>query len=244
MVRTVTDFGMKGKCALLWFLPLLILAAVLVYLLGRYQGRWFHPPGSPPTAPVTVSREAWGARPLFLEAREEYGLFDAFTNPEGVLYYPEDLSTVLNTIVVHHSAFPDAGPREVQDLHMDVRGFADVAYHFMIDRDGTIYEGRPINVRGAHVQGYNTGSVGIVLLGNFNDEYPSPEQLVHLRLLVDYLRYRYDIHYLAGHRDYPGQSPDGTECPGDHLYPMLSDLARELGMRYGIGGYVKLDWIP
>ncbi len=192
--------------------------------------------------PTIVSRAEWGARPLNLEAPEEFGVFNAQTNPEGVLTYPDDLSSVLNTIVVHHSAILNAGPVEIQSLHMDRRGFADVAYHFLIDSDGTIFEGREINIRGAHVQGFNTGSVGIVLLGNFNDEQPVESQLNSLRGLVDYLRYTYGIRYLAGHKDYPGQSSDGTECPGDNLYPLLPDLARELGMKYGIEGYVMPEW--
>lgn len=194
----------------------------------------------PPRPPI-VMRTEWGARSLNLEASEEFGLFDPQTNPEGVLYYPSDLYSVLNTIVVHHSAFPHAGPAEIQGLHMERRGFADVAYHFLIDTEGIIYEGRELNIRGAHVQGFNTGSVGIVLLGNFNDEQPGEAQLISLRSLVDYLRYTYEIRYLAGHKDYPDQSPDGTECPGDNLYPLLPDIARSLGMKYGIEGYVGPD---
>ena len=197
----------------------------------------------PPQKPTVISRTEWGARPLDLKAPEEFGFFDPRINPDGVLTYPDELSAALNTIVVHHSAFPHAGPAEIQGLHMDRRGFADVAYHFLIDSDGTIYEGREINIRGAHVQGFNTGSVGIVLLGNFNDEQPNETQLDSLRALVDYLRYVYEIRYLAGHKDYPNQSPDGTECPGDNLYPLLPDLARELGMKYSIDGYVRPDWI-
>jgi hypothetical protein len=196
---------------------------------------------SPPPMPTIVSRAEWGARPLNLEAPEEFGVFNAQTNPEGVLTYPDDLSSVLNTIVVHHSAILNAGPAEIQSLHMDRRGFADVAYHFLIDADGIIYEGRELNTRGAHVQGFNTGSVGIVLLGNFNDEQPSEAQLVSLQALVDYLRYTYEIRYLAGHKDYPDQSPDGTECPGANLYPLLPGIARSLGMKYGIEGYVRPD---
>ena len=74
------------------------------------------------------------------------------------------------------------------------------------------------------------------------EEQPTEAQLVSLRALVDYLRYKYEIRYLAGHKDYPNQSPDGTECPGDNLYPVLPDLARELGMKYGIEGYVMPEW--
>ena len=196
---------------------------------------------SPPPMPAIISRKEWGARPLNLNALEETGLFDAETNPEGVLYYASDLRAVLNTVVVHHSAVSDTGSAEIQELHMDRRGFADVAYHFLIDSDGIIYEGREINIRGAHVQGFNTGSVGIVLLGNFNETTPTRPQLDSLEKLVDYLRYTYEIRYLTGHKDYPDQSPDGTECPGAYLYPLLLGIARSLGMKYGIDGYVGPD---
>jgi len=197
----------------------------------------------PPPMPTIVLREGWGARAINLKAPEEFGLFDMVSNQEGVLYYPGDLRAVLNTIVVHHSAFPHAGPAEIQGLHLDRRGFADIAYHFLIDAEGIIYEGREINIRGAHVQGFNTGSIGVVLLGDFNEEQPSEAQLISLRNLVDYQRYTYEIGYLAGHKDYPDQSPDGTECPGDNLYPLLPDIARSLGMEYGIDGYVIPDWV-
>jgi hypothetical protein len=221
-------------------IPLVLLLAFGIgWVLYRFVGvEAISLKDAPPPMPVIVSRDEWGARPLNLEAPEEFGLFDAQSNPEGVLYYPDDLWTVLNTIVVHHSAFPNGGLKEIQDLHMDGRGFADVAYHFLIDADGTIYEGRELDIRGAHVQRFNTGSVGIVLLGNFNEEQPSDAQLSSLRGLVDYLRYTYEIRYLAGHKDYPDQSPDGTECPGDNLYPLLPAIARSLGMKYGIEGYV------
>jgi hypothetical protein len=224
------------------FLLAFLLAAGLGWLLYRFvKAETISLKDSPPSKPVIVSRAEWGARSLDLEAPEEFGLFDLQANPEGVLYYSSDLSAVLNTIVVHHSAIPNAGPVEIQSLHMDGRGFADVAYHFMIAKDGRIYEGRELDIRGAHVQGFNTGSVGIVLLGNFNDEQPTESQLDSLRELADYLRYTYGIRYLAGHKDYPNQSPDGTECPGDNLYPLLPDLARELGLRYGIDAYIGPD---
>jgi len=198
---------------------------------------------SPPPIPTIISRAGWSARPLNLEAPEEFGVFDSQTNPAGVLTYPNDLQAVLNTIVVHHSAYPYDGPLEIQNLHMDIRGFADVAYHFLVDVEGNIYEGREINIRGAHVQGFNTGSIGIVLLGNFNDQQPGEAQLSSLHHLVDYLRYTYDIQYLVGHRDYPDQSPDGTECPGNNLYPLLPDVALGLGMNFGIDGYVVPAWV-
>jgi hypothetical protein len=225
------------------FWPALLLALGLGWLLYLFiKAETISLDAFPPPRPTILARADWGARPLNFYAPEEFGSFDPHTNPEGVLYYLSDLRVALNTIVIHHSAFSHTGPAEIQDLHLDRRGFADIAYHFLIDSEGIIYEGREINVRGAHVQGFNTGSVGIVLTGNFSDTEPTRAQLDSLTGLVDYLRYTYKIRYLAGHKDYPGQSPDGTECPGDSLYPLLPDLARELGMRYGIGGYVRPDW--
>ena len=226
------------------FWPALLLALGVGWVLYLFvKAETISLDASPPPKPTILARADWGARPLNFYAPEEFGSFDPHTNPEGVLYYLSDLRVALNTIVIHHSAFSHTGPAEIQDLHMDRRGFADIAYHFLIDSGGVIYEGREINIRGAHVQGFNTGSVGIVLLGNFSDMEPTRTQVDSLTRLVDYLRYTYEIRYLAGHKDYPDQSPDGTECPGDNLYPLLPDLARELGMRYGIGGYVRPDWI-
>jgi hypothetical protein len=225
------------------YILIFLMALGLGWLLYRFvKTETISLKNAPPSLPVIISRDDWGARTLNLEAPEEFGLFDSEANPEGVLYYQDDLRTVLNTIVVHHSAIPDAGPVAIQELHMDGRSFADVAYHFMIDSNGVIYEGREINIRGAHVQGFNTGSVGVVLLGSFNDTEPTREQIESLEGLVDYLRYTYEIRYLAGHKDFPDQSPDGTECPGDHLAPLLPDIARNLGMKYGIDGYVVPEW--
>ena len=50
------------------------------------------------------------------------------------------------------------------------RGWTDIGYHFVIDPAGTIYEGRDIRVRGAHVEGANTGKVGLLLLGDFQPD--------------------------------------------------------------------------
>lgn len=220
------------------FLLALLLALGFGWVVYRFaKAETISLKASPPPMPTIISREEWGARLLNLIAPEEFGAFNAQSNPEGVLTYPDNLNAVLNTIVIHHSAFSHVGPAEIQGLHMDRRGFADVAYHFLIDSEGIIYEGRELNIRGAHVQGFNTGSVGIVLLGNLNEEQPNEAQLSSLRSLVDYLRYTYEIRYLAGHKDYPDQSPDGTECPGDNLYPLLPEIAQSLGMKYGIEGY-------
>jgi peptidoglycan hydrolase-like protein with peptidoglycan-binding domain len=84
-----------------------------------------------------ISRKEWGAR--------------APKNPEDMTEYKEELDKVLNTIVVHHSEMiGQGGPKDIQNLEMDRMGYDDSGYHFIIDKNGNIYEGRPINLMGAH----------------------------------------------------------------------------------------------
>lgn len=182
-----------------------------------------------------ITRAAWGAAATDLNAPNEHGLFDPQTNPDGWEVYTAPLSQVLTTIVVHHSALPlSDGPREIQRVHMTTLGFADIAYHFVIDGDGRLFEGRPLNVRGAHTRGHNTGTVGVVLLGNFERASPAPQQLTTLQTLLLSLRDTYGITHVAGHRDF---LPTETVCPGQMLETLLPDIARTAGLRLGTDGY-------
>lgn len=187
-----------------------------------------------------IRRDAWDALPPNFDARDEHGLFDPVTNTSGWLVYSEPLITILNTVVVHHSALDlSYGPLEVQKLHMEQKGYADVGYHYLINEAGKIYEGREITVRGAHTGGYNTGTVGVVLLGNFELAAPPDLQIRLAKKLIQFLIEQYGITHLAGHRDF---QPDETVCPGKYLEPLLPGLAIELGLTFGTGGYKKPEW--
>jgi hypothetical protein len=175
-----------------------------------------------------------------LNARAETGWFNAETNPTGVLRYQQPLADWLTSIIVHHSALPDErGPLEIQNLHMDNAGYADIGYHYIIDTSGTLYEGRPLQLRGAHTEGFNTGTVGIVLLGNFENSSPSQEQLQTLNQLIIFLRNRFGITHLAGHRDF---NPEVTVCPGNNLEALLGQIANQTGLEFGTGGYQEPSW--
>jgi hypothetical protein len=199
------------------------------------------PAGTVQLGPLTmVTRAGWGARVLNPNAREETGWFDEETNPLGVLRYPQPVADWLTTVVVHHSALPvEQGPAEIQALHMDKSGYADIGYHFLIGTDGTLYEGRPIQLRGAHTQGFNTGTIGVVLLGNFENTDPTQQQLQTLNQLIRFLINRYGITHLAGHHDF---NPEITVCPGTNLYKLLPNLAARAGLTYGTGGYKEPSW--
>lgn len=188
-----------------------------------------------PTPLLTIiPRAQWGAVDPQVTAtgRGEHGPYAAAANPNGWLVYDLPLEQVLDTIIIHHSALPVSdGPLEVQRFHMEEKGFADIAYHYLIDPQGSIYAGRALNVRGAHTAGHNYGSVGVCLTGNFEEITPSPEQVGSLTALVQNLVASYPrIQHLAGHRDC---NPE-TLCPGKNLYAGLPALAQESGLHYGI----------
>jgi hypothetical protein len=184
-----------------------------------------------------IPRAEWGALGPNFDATDENGLFDPVSNPEGWMIYTKPLTEVLTTIVVHHSALPlSDGPLEIQYKHMHQKGFADIGYHYVIDEQGRIYAGRELTVRGAHTGGHNTGTVGVVLLGNFEEAEPTTVQMASLRSLVQCLTTEYAITHLAGHRDF---QPEETVCPGENLERALPDLASELGLEFGTGGYVR-----
>ena len=148
----------------------------------------------------------------------------------------EDGPEVFNTVVVHHSAMPlSESPRDIQYMHMHRRGFLDIGYHFVIDGRGRIYEGRSLAVHGAHVKGYNAGTLGIALMGNYEENPPIPEQLARLKGLIRDLMAKYPLTHLAGHSDF---LPGKTLCPGRNLESLLPALAGELGLKFGAGGYL------
>lgn len=110
---------------------------------------------------------------------------------------------------------------------MDNRGWADIGYHFGIDAGGLIYAGRDLQVRGASVAGWNTGVIGVVVMGNFEWEAPADTQLSALQTLVNWLARTYTLTYLAGH----DELNDGTVCPGRFLKLYLDALAHGAGLQ-------------
>ncbi len=206
----------------------LVVTGMLTLLMGcRRKCSW--------TDLNIVSRDAWRAVPPDV-ANSVEGVYDAVDNPGGWYVYPQPLNEVLDTIVVHHSALPlSDGPLEIQAKHLSTQRYADIAYHFLIDAAGTIYAGRDLQVRGAHTGGHNTGTVGIVLLGNFEETTPFEVQMDSLQRLSRCLRDTYRITHLAGHRDF---QPEVTVCPGENLETLLPGIAKELRLEFGVGGYV------
>ncbi len=173
-----------------------------------------------PPGPVAIPREAWNASPVRPAAR-----------PMGTP----------RRITVHHSGRRSAGlagldaAREIRGIqrdHQDRAGWADIAYHFVIDRAGRLWEGRPLSLQGAHAgnDASNRGNIGICLLGDFDVEGPTAEQRRALRDLVSRLEARYGIppEEVFAHRTIRvAHGLGSTNCPGRHLLGMVDDLRRD-----------------
>ena len=174
--------------------------------------------------PTIISRAEWGARP------PQSGYSD-------MPYY--------NKLTLHHSAGFSADNLEegiaqmqaIQIFHQDVRGWSDIGYHFVIDKAGNIYQGRPETVLGAHTSGANTGNIGTCVLGCYHppasDNYfcydelsnVSDESIIKLFAWVSDA-YNVQPNVLKGHRDYYDFAY--TSCPGDNLWTLLPELRLEI----------------
>lgn len=187
--------------------------------------------------PPIITREEWGARPVDHAAEEEFGFY-SLDNPEGWREYDGDLRLAYQTVVIHHSSLYDTDDdttiREIQNLHIDERGWADIGYHFGVGLTGVVYEGRKMSARGTHTELHNTGSLGVCLFGNFEEYSPTQIQLDTTQALINWLALRLALSHLAGHREFN----DTTVCPGENLYPLLDNMAAQAFLQRGTGGYI------
>lgn len=112
---------------------------------------------------------------------------------------------------------------EVRRWHMQDRGWRDIGYHFLIDRDGTVVVGRPLDQTGSHTKGRNTGTIGIALFGGhgssaddkFSENF-TPEQDRALRGLIDRLRAQHGPLNLSGHNQWAAKACPGFNVPKWH----------------------------
>ena len=126
-----------------------------------------------------------------------------------------DIRNTTEQIVCHHSGVTVLQSVEIiHDYHKNTKGWAGIGYHFYVRKDGSIYRGRPENTVGAHAVGANYNSIGICFEGNFSKEEMGQPQLKAGQELIAYLKEKYNISKVVGHRDI-----DNSECPGNN-FPM------------------------
>lgn len=146
-------------------------------------------------------------------------------------------------IIIHHSATEDTGTLswpQIRHYHVNVRKWIDIGYHAGVElvreADGLeSYEamlGRSWVVPGAHCPGQNTHSLGLCLVGNFNEKEPPAGQLFAAARLVALWMFLFRIPVTM---IYPHNAFHETDCPG-RMFPFgrFVDMAAEL--YYQIGG--------
>src|SRR6476659_3072338 len=128
-------------------------------------------------APRIVPRSGWQADESIVRAKPQY-------------------ADALRMAFVHHTAGTNgytrlqapAIVRAIELYHVKGNGWNDIGYNALVDRFGTVYEGRAggvdRNVVGAHAKGFNTGSVGIALIGSYGSAAPSKTALDALERLI------------------------------------------------------------
>ena len=190
-------------------------------------------------APPIVTRAQWGA--------------------DESIRKPIDWNTTIQAVVVHHTvnandyteAQVPAIVRSIYEYHVKGRGWSDVGYHFLVDRFGNVYEGRKGSIDkiplGVHTGGFNTNTIGIAVIGRFDQGVAPSEAAVSSVAQVAAWKlgtYGRDplgtvtmtagsgsthavrkpgwtgpIDVISGHRDL-----GATACPGTKLYARLGDI--------------------
>jgi flagellar hook assembly protein FlgD len=189
-------------------------------------------------SPPIVPRLSWGADESIRRAAPAY-------------------APSLQIGIVHHTAGANTYTRQesgaivraIQVYHVRGNGWNDLGYNFLVDKYGQVFEGRygglERNVVGAHAEGFNTGSVGVAVLGNYDAQAISPAAQAALARV---LAWRMDVAHLdplqivsfisRGNPRFPAGVPvtlraivghrdtGFTDCPGDRLYARLGALAQ------------------
>jgi hypothetical protein len=201
------------------------------------------------TAPVERTRTPQIAGKPTIITRAQWGANEAIRRGSPV--YADDV----HLAIVHHTAGSNnytAGQsaaivRAIELYHVKGNGWNDIGYNFLVDKYGQIFEGRyggmTRAVIGAHAMGFNAGSTGIALIGNYDSAGVSAAARA---ALVSLLAWRLDLAHvdplskvvrvsagnprypagkavtlraISGHRDvYP------TGCPGAKLYALLPSI--------------------
>ncbi len=210
---------------------------------------WSPTPGVPARtlqragAPAIIPRSGWNADEKIRRANPSF-------------------APVLRLALVHHTAGANgytaaqspAIVRAIELYHVQGNGWNDIGYNFLVDRFGQVFEGRyggiERNVVGAHAEGFNTGSVGVAMLGEYGSlpvtqkGHDALAALLAWRLDIAHIDPATTLSFISGGnarfpaglpvflRTVSGHRDTGfTDCPGSALYSTLNDLTVDISRR-------------
>lgn len=159
--------------------------------------------------PPIVTAEEWGSKPQPI--------------PESRQHTPQ-------YITIHHAGVdwsakrtPEEFVRRMQEWGQREKNWPDLPYHFLIAPDGRIFEGRPLKYEPeSNTEYLLQGNIGVEMMGNFETQRPTPQQLESCVKLVAWLAQELSIETtnIRGHKD---AAPQQTSCPGKDFQRYLDD---------------------
>jgi hypothetical protein len=203
-----------------------------------------------------------------IRTRAEWGVDESAAWKSGSpSYAPPKFSVLHHTATTNDYSVAQA-PQQIRNMyywHVNANKWSDIGYNFIIDKYGTIWEGRrggvDRGVIGAHSGGWNTGSFGVAIMGNNNTMAPTPQST---KALTDLLSWKFDIHHinpstsmratansqsiptLVGHRNirgsYNANPGTTTDCPGQLLYTQMSKIRQDVAS--GVSEFAGAPWTP
>lgn len=135
--------------------------------------------------------------------------------------------------------------KEIDSWHR-AKSWAGIGYHYVIDRDGTVGNGRPVEKTGAHVRGHNRGTIGVCLIGgwdsNENDRFLdnfTKDQDAALTQLLAKLKavYGSDVK-VSGHNEYAAKA-----CPGFRVSEWLAEDVPDSVLTSPVGRPAVSGWL-
>ena len=132
---------------------------------------------------------------------------------------------VITEIIVHCTATPEYKDYTVTDIRQwhKARGWADIGYHYVVYRDGSVHEGRDVDKVGAHCTNHNTHSIGVVYVGGVGIDGKTPKdtrtelQKVGLEALLYDLRELYPKAKIYGHRNFANKACPSFDAKAEYI---------------------------
>ncbi|MEP9372600.1 peptidoglycan-binding protein [Mesorhizobium sp. KR1-2] len=136
-----------------------------------------------------------------------------------------DTARQISEIFIHCAATPEGKDFTVADIRAwhKQRGFSDIGYHYVVYRDGSVMEGRPIGQIGAHVEGHNTGTIGVSYIGGVTADGKAAKdtrtlaQRSSLLWLTQQLVAKHHVKRVRGHNEVAAKACPSFDVRNDPL---------------------------
>lgn len=170
------------------------------------------------SAPPIVTPEQWGSKPQPIpDEKKQVPQWITIHHAGELWHYGDDPQAFVQRMQIWGQNRPklEKPPRDTY--------WPDLPYHFLIAPDGRIFQGRPVNYEPESNTKYPlNGNIGVEMMGDFNVQRPSLEQLSACVALTAWLlqEHKIEIDKIRTHQDVaPGQ----TDCPGKDFYRYIKD---------------------